>query len=116
MTNLDAGLILDLSWTPYVHARSRSHMTGSALAESPNPSWHFDLLKMTLRVEKSKMKNSLQQTTFFLNGPKSKWFNSTSSTYNAILNPYFDMEICLSMFIHAYPVQRYVTHPNIGTS
>ena len=37
MINLDAGLLLDRSWTPYVHPRSGSHETGSVLAGSPNP-------------------------------------------------------------------------------
>ena len=37
MMNLDAGLLLDRSWTPYVHPRSGSHETGSVLAGSPNP-------------------------------------------------------------------------------
>ena len=35
--NLDAGLLLDRSWTPFVRPRSGSHMTGSVLAGSPNP-------------------------------------------------------------------------------
>ena len=35
--NLDAGLLLDRSWTPFVRPRSGSHVTGSVLAGSPNP-------------------------------------------------------------------------------
>ena len=35
--NLDAGLLLDQSWTPIVCPRSRNHETGSVLAGSPNP-------------------------------------------------------------------------------
>ena len=35
--NPDAGLLLDRSWTPFVHLRSGSHVTGSVLAGSPNP-------------------------------------------------------------------------------
>ena len=36
--NLDAGLILDPSWTLFVHPRSDSHVTGSAISGGPNPS------------------------------------------------------------------------------
>ena len=36
MMNLDAGLIVDTSWIPFVHPRSGSHATGSALAGRPH--------------------------------------------------------------------------------
>ena len=35
--NLDAGQLLDGSWTPFVRPRSGSHVTGSILVGSPNP-------------------------------------------------------------------------------
>ena len=35
MMNLDAGLILDPSWTPFVRPRSDSHVTGSATSGDP---------------------------------------------------------------------------------
>ena len=37
MMNLDAGLILDPSWTPFVHPRSDSHVTGSATSGGSTP-------------------------------------------------------------------------------
>ena len=37
MMNLDAGLLLDRSWTPFVRPRSGSHETGSVLVGSTNP-------------------------------------------------------------------------------
>ena len=36
MMNLDAGLILDLLWTPFVCPRSGSHVTGSAKSGGTN--------------------------------------------------------------------------------
>ena len=36
MMNLDAGLILDPLWTPFLRS-SRSHVTGSAVVGSSNP-------------------------------------------------------------------------------
>ena len=50
MMGLDAGLILDPLWTPYVcspkerKSRDRKCLCG-------HPSWHLDLLKMTLMVK-----------------------------------------------------------------
>ena len=37
MMNLDAGLILDPSWIPFVRPRSSGHMTGSETSGGPNP-------------------------------------------------------------------------------
>ena len=37
MMNLDAGLILDPSWTPFVRPTSDSHVTGSAMSGGPTP-------------------------------------------------------------------------------
>ena len=58
--DLDAGLLLDRSWTPFVRLRSGSHETGSVLAGSPNPISRRvtpkapRLLKTTHRVETSR--------------------------------------------------------------
>ena len=53
MMNIDAGLILDPSWTPFACQRTGSHVTGSAPSRG-HPPWHFNLLMTTLRVETSK--------------------------------------------------------------
>ena len=39
MMNLDAGLMLDPLWTPFVCPRSDSHVTGSATSGGPTPIW-----------------------------------------------------------------------------
>ena len=71
MMNLDAGLLLDRSWTPFVRPRSGSHETGSVLVGSPN---RFKgvapkvprLLKTTHGIQMSRF------TRLFLNTPESK--------------------------------------------
>ena len=100
MMNLDAGLILDPSWTPFL-CPSRSHVTGSATV-GRHPSWHFNLLMTTLWVETFKMNHSLQQIVL-INDPESDRI-VTSSTH------------ILVVIVHNCPRYKYMCEPDILAS